>query len=288
MQRTSKIWTVLLLALVCLFSASCIAPVRVSTRSRGPVGTEGEKIGLDFIRVGSTSREEFLQKLGWIDAGLKTGKLFVGRWIGSAWAVGWLVAGGGPGTAPTGAAGAKRLWKVQNLLVEFDEKAVVKRYGILSDSSLIEELFAWVTQEEPSALSTPVEIAIGHRHSWDGSYNEAKLILGKDFFEFKELAKGSHEFLISREKVTGLAAAGYFSKDDAEPTYANLAIHFREKTKARNKLTVRVDVPTLMVLDPVRVLHPGPRRANPPTDRNSHLTSFWRGDRITPLTSPRR
>ena len=87
----------------------------------------------------------------------------------------------------------------------------------------------------PLDLSTPVEIPITHRHRWSRD-NEATLLLGKDFLEFRENPQ-SHSFRISLQKVIRLKTAHF--RDDSPHTVCT--IHFSEKTKAGKHIRISAD-----------------------------------------------
>ena len=225
--------------LLCSLCAGCVMPMRAPTRTKGP-GEVENKLDLSFIKAGSTGRQEVLEKLGWIDTGLKDERLFLGRWISSSWAVLWAAAGG-----YSAGAGAERHWDGRNLMVEFDEKGLVKESRVFPDSALVKELSAWVArvQDRPE-LSTKTEITVEHRHAWGGQ-QEAKIVLGSDVFEFHETGKGSHDFRIPPKQIAGLTFA---RRDTANPQNIHHTIHFKDKTKAGSKMTLRTDVPTLLAL----------------------------------------
>jgi len=116
-----------------------------------------------------------------------------------------------------------------------------------------ELLGTWTTREPvgPLDLSTPVEIPIIHRHWWTRD-KKANLLLGKDFFEFREQSPG-HNFRISPEKVIRLKSELYFRifgdflewffyflivEDFPDQGYT---LHFSEKTKAGKHIRIWVD-----------------------------------------------
>ena len=74
---------------------------------------DGEETRLEFIKVGSTTREEVEQKLGWVDTGIKDDRLFIGRWAESSWGVAWA-AGGGYSAA--GGCSQRRAWSLYPFL----------------------------------------------------------------------------------------------------------------------------------------------------------------------------
>ena len=237
--------------LICVFlgslCVSCIVlPLRVATRTRAPSGTVRKtKIKVNFIQVGSTSREDVLNNLGWINTGIQEENLFWGRWTSSAWDVVWVVGGG-----YTAAGGSKRYWGNHNLFVEFDEKGLVKSYSVFNDGAILKRLCATLTQRmrEPLNLSPPIEIQVQHRHAREAQYEPAKLILGKESFEFKEFTKKSHSFEISPAKITRFSHASTFVRDPSSNASIIYSVHFGEKTNAGKKITLALGPQALMVL----------------------------------------
>lgn len=71
----SQIKFIRLLATVplCAACVGCIVvPIHTSTKTTSATGEEvGKKVDLTFIKLGVTGREEVMQKLGWIDTGVK-------------------------------------------------------------------------------------------------------------------------------------------------------------------------------------------------------------------------
>jgi hypothetical protein len=201
----------------------------------------GTKIDLDFIQIGSTTRQEVVKKLLEIDTGLKHERLFWGRWATSSWQIVY----GAMGTSGGGGGGSSRAWEGRNAMIEFDEKGFVKAYRVVPDKSVVKELTSWVAREASSEFPTPVEITVLHRHALTSSYNLSKLTLTEDFFEFQELKDGSHNFRIAPEKVKRVRMA---RREDPDPAYFISSIHLREKTKAGRKITVKIAIPSLIVL----------------------------------------
>ena len=234
-RRRIETFTLLICFLLCSLSVSCF-PYPTTRRTRLPSGAElRTKIDLDFIQIGSTTRQEVVKKLLEIDTGLKHERLFWGRWATSSWATSDMTMGGKD----------VRNWKNLNAMIEFDEKGFVKAYRVVPDKSVVKELTSWVAREASSEFSTPVEITVLHHHARNDSYNSSKLTLTEDFVEFQEFEDGSHNFRISPEKVKRVSMA---RPEWPSPQYFLSSIHLREKTKAGRKITVKIDIPSLMVL----------------------------------------
>lgn len=238
--------------LTCCLSLGCIAvPMRAPTRINGASGTGTTK--LDFIRAGTTGRDEVVQKLGWTDTGVKEETLFLGRWASSSWGVAWAIGGG-----YSAVTGWDRHWKTHNILIEFDEKGVVKQYGEFGDTELARHLSAWVAKDHPLDMdvSTPIEIPVQWRRT-TGKYYEATLMLEKDSLGLHELKNAAYDFTISPAKISKLSLSKLVQGDSTDPHGINQTLHFTEKTKVGDKMTLRMDVPTLVIL--VKYLgKPGP------------------------------
>ncbi len=130
-------------------------------------------------------------------------------------------------------------------MIEFDEKGFVKAYRVVPEKSVVKELTSWVAREASSEFPTPVEITVLHRHALTSSYNLSKLTLTEDFFEFQEFKDGSHNFRISPEKVKRVSRA---RRENPDPACFISSIHLRENTKAGRKITVKIAIPSLIVL----------------------------------------
>ena len=236
----------LICVFLCSLSVSCVFPVRVPTRTKAPSIKERKtKIKVNFIQVGSTSREDVLNNLGWVDTGIEEENLFWGRWTSSAWRVVWVVGGG-----YTGEAGSKRYWGNRNLLVEFDEKDLVKNYSVFNDGAILKRLCASLTQRlgEPLNISPPIEIQVQHGHARGDQYGAATLILRKEFFEFKEITKPSHSFRISPAQLTRFSHASTFAKVSPGNSSIIYTLHFGEKTNAGKKITLALSPHAFMLL----------------------------------------
>ena len=88
---------------------------------------------------------------------------------------------------------------------------------------------------EPLNLSPPIEIQVQHRHGLKGQYKLAKLILGKESFEFKEFTEKSHSFEISPAKITRFSHASAFVRDPSSNASIIYSVHFGEKNQCQQK-----------------------------------------------------
>jgi len=233
----------LMCTLLGLLWLGCLAaPMRVPTHTQGPSGKH-TNTDLSFLRVGSTTREDVVQHLGWADSQLKNDRLFLARWRDSKWVVAWAVGGGYSGTG-----GAPRLWHTHNLVVEFDDKDVVSAYHGFGDDALAKELLASLERTKTSGLdlSSPVVVFIKHRRGQH--YEPATLSLSKDSVELMKPDMPSSDFKIAPQKITGFAFVNGLKDESPDPQSTNYTFHFRQKTKVGKSLTIRVDIPTLAIL----------------------------------------
>jgi hypothetical protein len=185
-----------------------------------------------------------MQQLGWADLQLKNDRLFLGRWMSSKWAAVTAVYGG--------EGSADRIWHTHNLIIEFDEKGVVSRYRLFSDDVLTKELSASLQNIQAPALdlSIPVVVSVAHHHGVKNkeNYGSATLSLTRDSVEFREPGQKSHEFQVARPKIGGLTYAGWLHGDDPDSLKTNVTLHFSEQTSVGKSLTIRLDIPTLVIL----------------------------------------
>jgi hypothetical protein len=228
-------------------------PLRVKTKTVSVSGATGNAIDLTFIQAGATTREDVGQKLGWVDTGIKDDKLFVGRWAQSSWGVAWAAGGGYSATG-----GWSRTWKTHNLIVDFDDKGVVQRKWLVPDKDVINTLSELLSANpsRPLDLSAPIEAPIEYIHS--GKRLLGTLALGRDDLSFVEdRDKGSkvaYDFKTSPRNISHLSLGNWVTSNSNHPENVVVTIHFRQKTAVGNKLTARMDLPTLVIL--IRYIQP--------------------------------
>ena len=143
-----------LLLFVFVLVGCAIVPMK--TRTVGTTGKEN-KMDFKFIQADKTTRDEVATNLAWMDTGLKHQRLFWGRWYGSSSGVGSIFV---PTEIPLPIPNGTRHWHAHNLLVEFNAREVVERFGEFSDGNLNEELERWLKElnEPPLNLSAPLVI----------------------------------------------------------------------------------------------------------------------------------
>lgn len=234
-------------ALLCACCSGCITvPVRVPTKTIGVSGVTGKKLDLTFIKAGATTREEIVQKLGWVDTGVRD-DLFVGRWAESSWGVAWAVAGG-----YRSAGGWNRAWTIHNLVVELNDKGVVLQSLLLPDKDILRTLSDWISKDPIRSLDLSVPIRAPIEYIRSGKNSLGTLILSKDDFRFLEDretgSKVVYDFKTPPENVRGLSLGHWVASNSSHPENITVTIHFKRKTAVGSKLVARVDLPTAMIL----------------------------------------
>jgi hypothetical protein len=120
------------LILLCVATTACMLP----TMTIRGVSGEAKSQDYSFIKEGQTTREEVIEKLGWMDSGIQEKRLFWGRWIYSR--------------------GTHRSYTTCNLLIEFDERGMVSRTQQIYEYDLTYELLAWHRQSSRSQAGRPM------------------------------------------------------------------------------------------------------------------------------------
>src|SRR6266478_1248698 len=147
----------------------------------------------------------------------------------------------------TGAGGWNRAWARHNVLISFDDQDIVQEFRQFPDEYLVKQLSAWVAEGhgQPLDLSTPMEVPVDHRHG-SGLGFPGTLVLSSDSFEFRENEK--HNFKISPQQIRDIQLTSVGRGDKSDPRYLNETIHFTQKTNIGARMTIRADVPTIMML----------------------------------------
>jgi len=236
-----------LTAFVCVHCCGCIIPIHNAKKTRVPSGLETKStVDPSFIKVGQTSREEVVEKLGWADTGVKDDRFFICRWSESSWAALWFL--GGPGA---GEAGWYRPWNDHNLLIEFDEKGVVQRSTYFPDKDFLVTLSSLVAKYPAHTLdlSAPIEVQVlymGYRPYF------GKLVLGPQSVSFVEdpgfHAKGKHDFQTTPENLRDVVMISGEEPSKKREEQVIEVIHFKRHTKVGDKMEIRTNFPTTMIL----------------------------------------
>ena len=235
------------LAVLCACVLCCVVPVRTPVKSKNVSGQTGKELDLEFIKVGTTTREEIDQKLGWIDAGLKDDKIFLGRWADSSWGVAWATGYMQPATA-----GWNRVWSIHNLALYLDEKGIVQQKFLIPDAEIINTLTV-LTLRDPGRsldLSVPIEVPVEYVRST--THIAGTLVLSKDEFMFlgrrETGAKLAYDFKTSPQNIRHLGMGKRAASDSGNPENVGVKIHFKQHVSVGNEMTVQMNLPATMTL----------------------------------------
>lgn len=193
----------------CLLWCGCFGVTRMPARSVGADGAkiEQKELDLKFIQPGSTQRDEVAHQLAAIDTDCPNPRLFWGRWQESKWGY-WWVFGVPCDNCMAGNAG--RLWRMKNLLVEFDENGVVTSQDLVEDKLLWQNLHSHMRSAPALDLSQPVGIALT-------SADPIGILLNPAFMEFerapeknrrnvrvpvRDVVRFSHRLVVDDMRVT--------------------------------------------------------------------------------------
>jgi outer membrane protein assembly factor BamE (lipoprotein component of BamABCDE complex) len=225
---------------VCFSCMGCAGVGPLPRRTHTPQGTE-ENVHLDFLRVGQTRREDVREKLKAFDTGVQSERYFVGRWTSSTWAWFAVAQGGGAGD---------RHWSTTNLLIEFDENGVVKKFESFPDKDLSRELGP--VAEEPKSTEAAERVELAVEASYLDSTPSSKIILDGGKLEFVSVGprKRPAHFTVGAEKVSGVSSTAGAERDIA---YCPQVISFSESLAPLGgpkgkKVFVRIKVPDLVTL----------------------------------------
>lgn len=194
-----------------------------------------------FIKEGQTSRQEVLQRLGWADVGLEENRLFWGRWSASSsgLASSSVLVMARPGIGPERA----RKGAIHNLVVEFDESAVVVRVANVKDEDIVRELIAWSQRsgQGPTDLSSLIRNSYPAGTKGWLSRHDGSMYLKADSIDFFDSTTHTW-FKASRDDILSLKL-----KSKAG-VYPSLTLKFKEKTAWGNEIDVVIDPPGLLTV----------------------------------------
>ncbi len=191
-----------------------------------------------MIRVRSTSKQEILDRFASVDVGWRSEGLFIGRWLMSN----------------TADVGIDRLWMDRNLLVEFDEKQIVKRFKVCEDSNLIRQIALFLrSQDIWNGISKPVERdALRLR---GGHYLSSRLVITKDSLELDDLTEAGHPSRVAQLecrqqfKLSG-SRTRFNETAPLSPKYFDLTLQLPEEfdggRQGGRPIYLRTDIPTLV------------------------------------------
>jgi len=229
---------------LCAILLGCIGAAPLRKRTRTPEGTEVKNIDLSFLTPGQTTHAEVKEKLKPIDTGYQGDHFFVGRWSSSTSGA-WAIFLGLPGFAG-------RVWKSGNLLVEFDDAGVVKRFEPFDDAKA-PRCLAPVAADTPLQLASPLELQVKYYLLAGGQLVDAKIVLSKGTFDFEELGerKKKQKFSLPASEVLRVETPVIIRFPD--PTYISQRLHCARDLKkiggpGGRDLNLEVTMPQLVTL----------------------------------------
>lgn len=231
---------------LCATLLGCIGATPLHKRTRTPEGTVVKDIDLSFLHPGQTTRAEVKEKLKLIDTGYQGDHFFVGRWSSSTWAA-WAVY-----PDPRFPSVAGRVWKSGNLLVEFDDSGVVKRFAPF-DNAKAPRYLAPVATDTPLQLASPLELPVKYYLAAGGQFVDAKIVLSKGTLDFEELGerKKKQKFSLPASEVLRVETPVIIQFSD--PTYIIQRLHCARDLKKiggpRGKdINLKVTMPQVVTL----------------------------------------
>jgi len=246
----------LLFLLLLLLSIACsgclVVPMRAPTKTIGTTGGIGKKVDLKFIVPGSTSRQEVLQKLDWLNSGITDDRFFVARWSESTWGVAWAVAAN---YAADG--GWNRSWTIHNLVVEFDAQGLVLKSSLLDDKHLADTLSQLISQDSDESLAAQLPFQVLTNHSHLGKHTSGTLTLAEDELRFAPNGSACPDsnscFATPRQNILRVSTGSWTSSSSTSPALLATTIHFKQNTSLGTKFSTQLDLPTIVLL--LRYVH---------------------------------
>ena len=199
----------LFLALLCVATTSCVLPIK---QVRGVSGKSGAQ-DYSFVKAGVTTREEVIEKLGWMDSGIQENQVFWGRWSSSGKTV--LIGGPEIGVADYTS------YKTRNLLIEFDGRGRVTSVRLFNENEIARTLLDLCQRsgECPASQQTITHINVRwlvDENNRNRRWIDATLRAGADFIQLTEAApralsiflnpsrpRSSNEIEIPRNDIEG-------------------------------------------------------------------------------------
>lgn len=229
---------------LCVTLLGCLVATRLPKRTNTPEGTEVKNIDLSFLHSGQTTRAEVQERLKLIDTGYQGDHFFLGRWSSSVWGAWVFLLWSGEGG---------RVWKSGNLLVEFDDAGIVKRFEPFDDAKALRHL-APVAADMPLQLESPLELPVKYWKT-EALLVAAKIVLSKGTFDFEELGKHKkkHKFSLPASEILRVEAPVAIRDTDRNPTYTSQRLRcardLRKIGGPRGKdLHLEVMIPQLVTL----------------------------------------
>jgi hypothetical protein len=205
--------------------SGCAGATRLPMRAKGPAGEalQTKHLDLAFLDAPGTQRAEVVSRLSSVDTSYSNPRLFWGRWSESKWGYWWFIAGGN-----TAAGDARRIWRIHNLLVSFDEDGNVRKKELFNeDKSLWAELHTRLADAPPLDLSQPIQMQ---------ALNPGKvqmITLGKDSIQF-DRPKARLAIQVSPRAIVRISHSRWAAPPDSAVTCHTL--HLAEKSPVGRKI----------------------------------------------------
>ena len=239
----------LLTGLIGLWCCGCIAvPIHHAKKMKsGSTDTPPRQVDLTFIKVGETSRDEVSKRLSWVDTGIDGKAFFAGRWAENSWGVAW-----GAASFPYAGGGYNEIWKTHNVIIDFDDRFLVKGVTHFADKDIIAILSTRLKQASESTLdrTVPIKMSIEYlRPSESSKAHLGELILSKDEWEFVESPdgnkKGKYSYKTTKQNISHITMG---MSEPSEPQQICVVLHFKQKTRVGKQMSVRVTLVETAVL----------------------------------------
>ncbi len=238
----------LLTGILGIWCAGCVAvPIHHATKMRSSsIDAPPKQVDLTFIKVGETSHDEVSKRLSWIDAGVDGKSFFAGRWAENSWGFAWAAA-----SYPYAGGGYNEIWKTHNVIIDFDDQAVVKGVTHFADKDIVSILSQRLKQASEPALdlTAPIRISTQYLRSSNSEAHPGDLILSQVDLEFLESLDGNkkrkYSYKTSRQNVTHITM---WPSDPSQPQQICVILHFKQKTRVGKQMSIRVTMAETAVL----------------------------------------
>ena len=195
-----------------------------------------KQVDLSFVKIGETSRDQVLERLGWIDTGVADPSFFLGRWADNSWGLAWEAA-----SYFTAAGGYNQIWKAHNVVIDFDGNTIVSGITAFPDKSMLATLAPRLRPASGHTLdlSAPITIPVEYIRDLGHESHAGDLILSREELEFLESPNGTkkqkYNFKTSVENVTRMTLG---SSDPAQPGEPCVVLHFQQRIPVGKQMTI--------------------------------------------------
>jgi hypothetical protein len=207
------------------------------TRQHGSGGQQIDSKTFDpsFVQPGTTTRDEVLAKLSSVNTGHNDPHFFWGRWATSKWGYWWIVVAPSPnGGGGTGGGDAKRMWRVHNILITFDDHGIATSTQLMDDGPpLWRELNKQVASSPSLDLTKPLSFATG-------KYGDQQITLSPEWIGVERSRGKLRSMRVSPTKVSRITHTGVKDKRNNPGTSCHV-LHFSEKTAFGKKINICTD-----------------------------------------------